>query len=140
MAFLTYASTRQLFLARVTAHADWPLTVGTGLAASAALIAFSVVAYRRAGRHSTSLSPLAAGVIFGIGALYPGGMIYARPAVMPEAGPPETVTTAFQLGVIAFTVPAYLGIIMLPGWTWRKLASTWRLPAGRHSRADQTRS
>lgn len=49
-------------------------------------------------------------------------MVYTRPAVLPQIGAPETVTTAFQLSAIAFMIPAYTAVAVLLAWLWLKSA------------------
>jgi hypothetical protein len=57
---------------------------------------------------------------------------------LPAGSPAETVTTAFQLGAIAFMLPVYGGVAVLVGWGSVRLARIRRNAAGgaRAGRAD----
>jgi hypothetical protein len=118
MIYLTVLSFLRLIKATGTAHGDWALTVAVGLAASPTLIgvAAGAVWWSRRRRADTSRLTMILTVV--IGAIFLADMAYTRPAVVPAIGPPETVTTPFQLGAIAFMVPVYCAIVALLGFTF----------------------
>src|SRR5207247_7447292 len=84
-----------------------------GLAASPALIAAAAGVFWWAHRRRADMPRLATYAAMVFLAIFLLGMGYTRPAVAPAIGPPEKVTSPFQLGVIAFMTPVYCAIVAL---------------------------
>jgi len=117
MTYLTVLSFLRLIQARGTVHGDWGLTVAAGLAASPALIAVAAGVFWWAHRRRADMPQLTIYAAMVFLAIFLLGLGYTRSALAPAIGPPEKVTTPFQLGVIAFMTPVYCGIVALLGWT-----------------------
>lgn len=133
MIYAVVLSVQRLLHARGTVHADWALTVAVGLAASLTLTGVIAGWFWWAHRRRIRASPLGAVLFFGLAGVFMAGMVYTRPAVMPRVGPPETVTTAFQLGAIAFMIPLYGGLAALIAWMYLRLARNRNSRPGRHA-------
>ncbi len=119
MAGVAGISVKRLMHARVSVHAAWLPAVSAGLAASLTLLGITAGAVWLAARQRRrTKSPLITSLITGLALAFLAGMVYTRPAVMPQFGPPETVTTAFQLAAIAFMVPLYSALAVLLAWLW----------------------
>jgi len=129
--YLVVLSFLRLIQARGTVHADWGLTVAAGLSASPALIAVTAGVFWWDHRRRADMSLLTIYAAMAFLAIFLLGMGFTRPAVAPAIGPLERVTSAFQLGVIAFMAPVYCGIVVLLGFTAVHLVRKRRnVPAG----------
>ncbi len=146
--YITVLSFQRLIRAAGTVHGGWALTVAIGLAASPALIGVAAGALWWSHRRRADTSGLAMVLTLVIGVIFLAGMAYTRPAVVPAVGPPETVTTRFQLGAIAFMIPVYCAVVALLGWTFvwqarnrRNVAEVWQpaAPVGRSPAASAGR-
>lgn len=127
---MIYAVTRSVqavMRARGTVHASWPPTVAVGLAPSLILIGVTVGSIWWVHRRHIRSAWL--GTLFvGLCGVFLAGMMYTGPAVAPKVGPPETVTTGFQLAAISFMIPLYGGIAALMVVVYLQLARNRKNP------------
>jgi hypothetical protein len=119
MIYAVARSVQAVMRARGTVHASWAPAVAMGLASWLMLVGVTVGsfwAYRRRIQSAWLRRIQSAwlwGLFFGLCGVFLAGMMYTGPAVVPKVGPPETVTTGFQLAAIAFMIPLYGGIAAL---------------------------
>lgn len=106
-------SVQAVMRARGTVHANWwAPAVAVGLASSLLLISVTTGSIWWA-HHRRIRSAWLAAPLLGLCGMLVAGLMYTGPAVMPKVGPPETVTTGFQLAAIVFMIPLYGGIAAL---------------------------
>jgi hypothetical protein len=122
---LAVLCTARLQHARATVRGNWAAAVSWGVAASLVLlVAFGCCALWATRRRRESMSwagtdrrdPVQRAerwLGYSTFAVFMAGMCYTAPAVTPRGLPAETVTTAVQLGAIAFMVPMYAGLAVV---------------------------
>ena len=116
--------------ARASIHGDWALIIVIGLSAALAPIVFIISSLWWGLRHPeaprvprlAALALFLTLVMFLVGF---AGMLYTVPSVIPNAGPPETVTTSFQLAAIAFMIPVFAALAAVLG-LGPVLVARWR--------------
>ncbi len=112
--------------ARGSVHGDWALSVMIGLSAALAPIAFITGTFLWGLRHPRSVRLAVLAFLLTLMMILAGfaGMMYTLPVAIPKVGPPETVTSPFQLAAVTFMIPVYaagaavlgLGPLLLVRW------------------------
>jgi len=118
-------------------HAHWSATVIVGIAASVALIAAALgVRWLVRRRHAQS-QLLIYGLTIALTVIYLGDFWLTAVTLQPTTGSPETITTAFQLGALAFLLPMYVYLLFLLAVVFRKVTSARKAGGGELTTRDQ---
>lgn len=125
MIYLGIVCVHLVLQAHATVRANWALTVAVGLAASLTL-AGVVAGVWRINQRRIRARWLKLVLILGSGGVLLVGTTYISGLTGGSA--PQTVTTAFRLGAVAFMIPLYTLVGALVAWAlWpkRKDRSLW---------------
>jgi hypothetical protein len=122
---------QRLVHARATVQGNWTLTVTVGLASALALTGMVASGFWWASRRPGRATQLRGALALGSCGIFMAGMMYTGPASRAARNAPETITSAFRLGAIAFMIPLYAGVAVLMAWAYSRLAKIRKIRAAR---------